>query len=182
MRPETATFDMTEDAARRALFDRLLAEHGPGIRRVARVYARGGAEEADLAQEIAVAVWRALPAFRAECTERTFVYRIAHNRGITHVEGRRLRATTPIEDAPQVPDPRPSPEVALDAARRRDALFRALAELPVGSRAVITLALEGLSHAEIADVLGSTENSVAVRLSRGRAELRERLRTLEAGR
>ena len=96
----------------------------------------------------------------------------------------RLRAREEPSDPVERGDEAPlrAYEVALDAARRRDALFRALAELPVGSRAVITLALEGLSHAEIADVLGSTENSVAVRLSRGRAELRERLRTLEAGR
>ena len=39
-------------------------------------------------------------------------------------------------------------------------------------RQVVTLLLEGLSHREIADVLGVTENNVAVRATRARAALR----------
>ena len=39
----------------------------------------------DLAQEILVAVWRAWPAFRQQCSERTYVARIAHNRIATHI-------------------------------------------------------------------------------------------------
>lgn len=164
----------------RATFDRLLAEEGAALGRVARVYARDPGEAADLAQEIAVAVWLALPQFRGESSERTFVFRIAHNRGISFAARRRARErTTPLgagdEDAT---DPRPTPEEALDVRRRRDALLRALAELPLGARAVIALDLEGLTHQEIADVLGSTPNSVAVRLHRARAVLRERLSTM----
>jgi len=181
MRAETADDLMADDATLRATFARLLSEHGAGLARVARVYTRSPAEASDLAQDIAVAIWTSLPNFRAECSERTFVYRIAHNRGITHAEGRRARdrATPVVAEPPEVADSRPSLEEALDAARRREALFRALGELPVGTRAVLTLALEGLSHQEVAEVLGTTANSVAVRLSRARAELREKLTKTE---
>lgn len=163
----------------RAKLERILAEHGASLRRVARVYAGGPVESADLAQEIALAVFRALPSFRGEASERTFVHRIAHNRGIAHAVARRTRdAVTPIAPAPpDARDPSPPPDEALDAARRSEALLAAIATLPVGSRAVITLALEGMSHSEIADVLGSTANSVAVRLSRARTELRALLET-----
>lgn len=177
MRAETADDLMSDDATQRATFARLLAAHGAGLARVARVYARSPAEAADLAQDLAVAIWTALPTFRGACSERTFVYRIAHNRGISHAEGRRVRerATPVVAEPPDVADSRPSLEEELDAARRRDALFRALGELPAGSRAVLTLALEGLPHDEVADVLGTTPNSVAVRLSRARTELRKKL-------
>jgi RNA polymerase sigma-70 factor (ECF subfamily) len=63
----------------------------------------------------------------------------------------------------------------LDTSRRRDALVRAISELPIGARSVLTLALEGLTHEEIADVLGTTSNSIGVRLSKARADLRSRL-------
>lgn len=177
MRAETADDLMSDDDLLRATFARLLTEHGAGLARVARVYARGPAEAADLAQDMAVAIWTALPSFRGACSERTFVYRIAHNRGITHAEGRRVRdqATPVVAEPPDVADSRPSLEEALDAARRREALYRALGELPAGSRAVLTLTLEGLPHDEVAEVLGTTPNSVAVRLSRARAELRKLL-------
>lgn len=163
----------------RAQLERVLAEHGASLRRVARVYARSSEEAADLGQDIALALWRALPAFRGESSERTFVFRVAHNRGISHAMARKTREdVTPAATAPEPPDardPKPTPEEALHTARRADALLTAIATLPVGSRAVITLALEGMSHAEIADVLGTSTNSVAVRLSRARTELRTRL-------
>ena len=50
-------------------------------------------------------------------------------------------------------------------------------ELPLGSRQVLTLALEGLSHAEIGEVLGLSDNAVAVRLHRARAHLKARRET-----
>ena len=57
--------------ALRAQLEKLLAEHGASVRRVARAYAAAPAEAADLAQEIAIALWHALPSFRGECSERT---------------------------------------------------------------------------------------------------------------
>ena len=60
-------------------------------------------------------------------------------------------------------------------ARRRDALWRGIRSLAPASRAVLTLALEGLSHEEIGEVLGITANNVGVRLSRARSELRTML-------
>ena len=166
---------MERDAVRER-FEKLLATHGAAIGRVARVYARAPDEAADLAQEIAVAVWRALPNFRGECSERTFVFRVAHNRGISHRNAERTREErTPLIDPPAVPDHTLGADLALDAARQRAALWKAIEALPVGARAVLTLALEGMSHEEIAEVLGSTANSVAVRLSRARADLRARM-------
>jgi RNA polymerase sigma factor (sigma-70 family) len=173
MTPATLALDM-EDTASRARFAILLAEHGPGLRRVARAYTRGLAEAADLEQDIALAVWRALPSFRGDASERTFVYRIAHNRGISHAEARRGEATSaPLSE--EMVDARPMADEVLDTSRRRDALVRAISELPIGARSVLTLALEGLTHEEIADVLGTTSNSIGVRLSKARADLRSRL-------
>ena len=43
--------------------------------------------------------------------------------------------------------------------------------LPIGLRQVVVLTLEGLSNAEVADIVGISENNVAVRLTRARAAL-----------
>lgn len=53
------------------------------------------------------ALWRALASFRGECSERTLIYRIAHNRGLTHRARRRIRATEPLHSADVVPIPGP---------------------------------------------------------------------------
>ncbi len=51
----------------------------------------------------------------------------------------------------------------------------AIRTLPLIQREVITLTLEELSQAEIGEVLGITENNVAVRLNRARKSLRRLL-------
>ena len=64
-------------------FDRILSEHGAAISRLAFSYEAVAGIREELVQEIALAIWQALPHFRGECSERTFVYRIAHNRGLS---------------------------------------------------------------------------------------------------
>lgn len=156
-------------------FDALLAAHGRSLARLAASYARGGSERDDLFQEIALAIWRALPGFRGECSERTFVFRIAHNRGISYL-ARRRTPSADVDEETELPDRRPNPEQALSADEESDRLARAVQRLPIAHRQVVTLALEGLSYAEIADVMGISDSNVGARLTRARHMLRELLR------
>ena len=66
-------------AARDEKFDSLLAAHGPALSRLAASYTNTAHDRDDLLQEIAIAIWQALPRFRGECSERTFLFRIAHS-------------------------------------------------------------------------------------------------------
>jgi RNA polymerase sigma factor (sigma-70 family) len=151
-------------------FAELLRQHGPALTRVAASYARP-ADQDDLRQEISIAVWNALDRFRGECSERTFIFRIAHNRGLTHVARRRAAG----EELPVVADGAPGPEARLAGREEVERLFAALRALSVPHRQVLTLALEGMELAEIGACLGISAATAAVRLSRARAALRERL-------
>jgi RNA polymerase sigma factor (sigma-70 family) len=163
---------------RRALeerFGRILGEHGAAISRLAYSYEAVAGIREELVQEIALAIWRALPHFRGECSERTFVFRIAHNRGLTHVGRRRApqRSLDELEEAEEPADPRPHPDEQLAQMNRRERLASAVQSLPVAHRQMVVFMLEGLSLAEIGEVLGITENNVAVRMTRARKALRE---------
>jgi RNA polymerase sigma-70 factor (ECF subfamily) len=155
-------------------FDRVLAEHGAAIRRVTRIYERDPAKREDLFQDICVAIWRALPSFRGDASARTFIFRIAHNRGLTH-RARRGPPAAPLDAVEQLPHPAPAPDQSVHRQQQRAALEAAIAQLPVGLAQVMTLTLEGLSQREIADVLGISENNVAVRATRARQAVRARL-------
>ncbi len=158
-------------------FDRILRLYGPALSRLAYGYEKVAGPRDELVQEIALAIWQALSHFRGECSERTFVYRIAHNRGLTHVCKRRPESD-PLDDlhpSREPVDPRPHPEEQVAMANQRDRLRAAIQHLPLVYRQVIMLMLEDLSHAEIADVLGITESNVAVRLNRARKALKESL-------
>jgi RNA polymerase sigma factor (sigma-70 family) len=151
-------------------FDRLLAENGPALARLAASYTNTAADRDDLVQEIALSIWRGLPHFRGECSERTFLFRIAHNRAVTHLTRRRPRATV---EAVDVPDSAPDPEAGLAREQQGERLRRAVRALPLIYRQVVTLMLEGMEYGEIAQVLGLSESNVGARLTRARQMLRE---------
>jgi RNA polymerase sigma-70 factor (ECF subfamily) len=116
-------------------------------------------------------VWRALPRFRGDCSERTFLFRIAHNRCITHIS--RRRPTVSLDEAGIEPeDRRATTESSLAAEQERERLAAAIRRLPVTYREVIVLMLEGLDYGEIANVVGINENHVGVRLNRARQQLK----------
>lgn len=168
-----ATF-MGSAVERQEQFERMLREHGQALARFASAYERNVSSRDDLVQDIALALWRALPKFRGDCSERTLVFRIAYNRALTHIERRRGGAVA-IDELPEVADPAATPETLTAAGQLRNRLLQAVRELPIGNRQVILLLLEGMSHAEISEVLGITEGNVAVRATRARKELRELL-------
>lgn len=164
--------------SRRALeeqFERILGEHGPAISRLAYSYEAVAGIREELVQEIGLAIWQALPHFRGECSERTFVFRIAHNRGLTHVWRRRppQESLEELEESDEPVDPRPHPDEQAAQTKQRAQLMSAVQSLPVAHRQMIVLVLEGLSYAEIGEVLGITENNVAVRLTRARKALKD---------
>jgi len=156
-------------------FERVLAEFGPALRRLAGSYEPSHAGREDLVQEIAIALWRALPRFRGESSLRTFVFRVAHNRALSHVWRRGRMPLTAMAEAEHLTDPAETAESRLARGERREHLDAAIQTLPIVHRQVVTLALEDLSHAEIASVLGIRENAVAVRLTRARQALRDAL-------
>ena len=168
-----------ENVDRRTLereFDRIIAAHGAALSRLASGYTNTLSDRDDLLQDISIAIWLALPGFRGDCSERTFVFRIAHNRAITHLS--RNRAHRPAPEQPEPRDPSPGPEAGLEQEQRAAALRSAIRQLPLLYRQPVTLLLEGLSYSEIGEVLGISEANVGARLTRGRQMLRNQLETL----
>lgn len=155
-------------------FDEIVREHGRMIARIAATHEARPHLAEELVQDILFAVWRALPSFRGDGPVRGFVARIASNRSASHV-ARALRTPVAAELEDELPVLDESPEgaaVALDSHAR---LLRAVRELPLVSRQVVTLTLEGFVPAEIAATLGITANAVSVRLTRAKESLRKRI-------
>ena len=158
---------------------RLLKDHDGAIRRLSASCERDPSRRQDLVQEIWLAVWQALPRFRDECSERTFVFRIAHNRAVSHIQHWQRRRTESLDEDAPVTAPGPDPEHDLSRQQRHERLQAAVQSLPIGLRQVVVLTLEGMTNAEVADVIGITENNVAVRLTRARAALSRQLHARE---
>lgn len=122
-----------------------------------------------------MAVWKALPRFRGNSSVRTFVFRIAHNRGMTFRGRAAARARREAEVPDELPDPGPGADERMRRAINRERLATAIDRLPPSLSQTVMLSLEGLSYEEIAEVLDITENNVGVRLHRARATLEREL-------
>jgi RNA polymerase sigma-70 factor (ECF subfamily) len=155
---------VSQESDCKAQFADLMETYAGPIRRLCAVYAASAADREDLFQDIFLAVWRALPAFRGDSSPRTWLYRVAHNVALTwqtRARRRHSRETALHEDV------RFSDRIDL----RRLALNQAIAAMSPGDRILTLLWLEGLSAAEIEDVTGVKAGTVAVRLSRIRRQL-----------
>jgi RNA polymerase sigma-70 factor (ECF subfamily) len=162
------------NVARRERFEALLAANRPALSRLAASYATSPADRDDLLQEIAMGLWLALPGFRAECSERTFLFRIAHNRCISHLARRRPQVSLDeLEIEPA--DHRDGPDTGVSHAQQTERLQAAVRRLPLTYRQVIVLLLEDLDYRQIAEVLGISETNVGARLTRARGLLRAQL-------
>jgi RNA polymerase sigma-70 factor (ECF subfamily) len=155
-------------------FRALIARNAPALARLVRHYEASKDAWHDLEQDILLALWRAQESFRGDCSERTWVYRIAHNVAASHV-ARALRTRRDMDASRTQPDPgrTKAPDDAVadrDEVRRLEHRIRSL-DLP--NRQLALLALEGCTTAEIAEVTGLTPTNVTTRLSRLRKTLTE---------
>ncbi|MEW9797806.1 RNA polymerase sigma factor [Alteromonas sp. CYL-A6] len=156
---------MTQD------FDAVFSEYSGLLSRVASAYEANDALRQELLQDIAVAVWQGLARFNGNASLKTYILKIAHNRGVSHVATQVRHQQVTVNDAltADAPDLSASPEQASVHSQALDALLMAVRDLPLPQRQVLTLSLEGLSYDEIATVCGINKNHVGVLLNRAKA-------------
>jgi len=165
-----------------AAFGTIVRSYQRAVYRVAYGFTRNAADADDLAQETFLRAWRSLGSFRAGEPLYPWLARIATNLAISLHRRRRRRPEQSIEPLVEAGmqwgvEDDPADHVA--RRERDERLEAALAGLSEDHRAVLVLrAVEDLSYAEIATVLGVPPGTVMSRLARARGELKKRL---EAG-
>lgn len=157
-----------------ALLTRFLGRHHPG--------------REDLVQEVFLRVVRARERYTPSARFSTWLYTIVWRLCINETERSAARPTLSLDAGPagenegglDLPDGVELDPV--DGVARADlirAVRSAVAGLPDGQRIALVLArYHGLSYAEIADVVGSSEKAVKSTIHRARVALRERLQPL----
>jgi RNA polymerase sigma-70 factor (ECF subfamily) len=128
----------------------------------------------DVTQEAFVRVIRQLPRYRGECALKTWICRIALNACLTaHA---RRRSPEPLEsDAARSPSPGPE-AAALGREVERRVRDEALRLNPAHREATLLRLFGELSYEEIAETLGISVNAARLRVHRGMARLRRRLK------
>jgi len=162
------------------------ARYRPVVERLAAAALKRGRGGQDLVEEIASAVFEnlvdrnygALRSFRWQCSIETWLRIVVRTCMI-----RRLRRKTPRPEPREATDPADEPVGTALAAEERDAVRRALRELPERERGVLTAFFaEDSSYADISRRFDLPMGTVATIISRTRARLREVLKARGVGR
>lgn len=154
-----------------------IREFGPSIARFTAGYERDTARQQELLQEVHLALWQSFAGFQEQCSVRTWVYRVAHNVGVSHVQ-KSLRTTeqhyVPLEDAEDLiceHSDMENTDRQLDLQR----LFRLIYQMGPPDREVMLMYLEGIDAASIAEVTGLSARNVATKIHRIKSLLGSRL-------
>lgn len=161
-------------------FEQLLNDYGELFARVAATYEANFDKQQELVQEICLAVWQGLARFEAKSSLKTYVLRIAHNRAVTHVN---KDVKEPGEQAREGSDNQilalasnsPSAENQVAQQQQAQLLVALVRQLPVMSRQVLTLSMEGVSYQEIAEICGISSSNVGVLINRAKQQLKEKM-------
>ena len=158
-----------DEGALRALWTR----HAPHIDIVVRRLVGGDADlAADIAQEVWIQIFRALPSYRGDSQFSTWAHRIAVNRTLNALRKSRRLANLETE----VNEESASFEPDTDRSFIVQSIEDAAAKLSPGARAVFVLHdVEGYTHEEIAVELGITAGGSKSQLFKARAKLRKLL-------
>ncbi|MDE6669926.1 MAG: RNA polymerase sigma factor [Muribaculaceae bacterium] len=156
-----------EKVALESDFTALVERQRQLIDRLCFAYARSAVEFEDLRQDTLINLWKAMPTFRHQSSEHTWIYRITLN---TCVSALRLRSrqapTTSLQSLYDVID---EPD---DKASVIQQLHEAISTLSPLDKSIMLMWLDELPYDEIARITGLPRNTVATRLRRGKQRLR----------
>jgi RNA polymerase sigma-70 factor (ECF subfamily) len=179
--PDDGTLAARSLAGREDAYKALMRRHRDGIYRLIRAQVEDADAALDLTQESFIAAFSNLHRYDRARPFRHWLARIAINK--CH-DWRRRRAVRgfftrarPIAEALHISDGAPRPDEEVDGRRELARVRVAIEALPGGLRSVLLLrTIEGMTQAEVAQLLGISDKAVETRLYRARAKLTELLR------
>lgn len=154
-------------------FAEIVTRHYQPVYRLAWRMAGDAAMAEDITQEAFIRLWRNPLQVREAAAVRGWLMRVAANAAIDRARKPRLAA---LELAPETADPQARPDAPLARAEASRLVDEALAELPDRQRQAVVLSyFEGLTNAEMADVMDVSVEAVESLLARARRFLKDRL-------
>lgn len=166
------------------VFDEML-NHKEIVFRICLGFSKDPWDAEDLTQEVYIKAWRKLDSLKDTGFLKAWLFKIARNTCLDHLNKVRLRKFFFL-DAAEQQEPRDNnaktPEHTLEFQQQLDLLKNAAARLPVKLREVFVLKEYGrLSYREIADAVGVEEGTVMSRLNRARKKVAALMRKANHG-
>ena len=154
------------------VFEEIYESYWQKIFRLCMGYVNDHALAEDLTQETFIIVWEQLPKFRNESSIGTWIFRIASNNCLRQIEkqNRFPKAEFPINL---------SEEKQHNIEPQIQFLYQCIAELPEIEPIIISLELEDIKQAEIANIVGLSEANIRVKIHRIKEKLTQKFSSYE---
>ncbi|MDC8003375.1 sigma-70 family RNA polymerase sigma factor [Aureisphaera galaxeae] len=143
------------------------------IYKITHIYAKDEEERKDLYQEIVYQMWKSFPSFKGKAKVSTWLYRVALNTSIAHLNKTKKTTHAPLDDFQlwNIED-----EEDTEFRDRMQLLHDHIQRLSVVEKGLILLYLEGKSYEEIATITGFSATNVGTRLGRIRQKLKTNIK------
>jgi RNA polymerase sigma-70 factor (ECF subfamily) len=145
------------------------------IIKICKAYTNSQEDFEDYYQEVCLQIWRSKDNFNEQCKWSTWVYRVALNVCLTLLKKEKRNGQTYFT-SDTLPDVVTTENSAFEYEPLNQ-LYMAIRQLSEVERAIILLYLEEKPYQEIAEILDTTANNVAVRVGR----IKERLKKILDG-
>lgn len=172
----TAAFDRSGDKADLPSWNRIVADHGDRVYRLAFRLTGNAQDAEDLTQDAFIRVFKSLDRYKPGTFEG-WMHRIVTNLFLDQVRRKaRIRMDALPEDQERLPSGHSGPEQVVVGETFDPVLQRALDNLPPDYRAAVVLCdIEDLTYEKVGRILGIKMGTVRSRIHRGRAALRAEL-------
>ncbi len=151
------------------IFEDIYEVYWQKIFRLCMGYVNDAESARDLAQETFIIVWQQLPKFRNESSVGTWIFRIASNTCLRQIEKEKRFSRTDLPiNLEEKKQESLEPQIQL--------LYRFISELPETDRIIISLELEDIKQAEIAQITGLSESNVRVKIHRIKEKLTQKFK------
>jgi RNA polymerase sigma-70 factor (ECF subfamily) len=176
---DTSLVEQAQHGSRDA-FEALVKRYERKVFHLAYGFVQDRAAADDLAQEVFIKAYFALPKFHFKSEFGTWLYRIAVNHIKDHLRKTARKKEVSIEEIGDLPfagvDEIREREEAEARDQRKKVIFRVLQGLPEKYRTILTLRdVQGLSYEEVAGMLAISRGTVDSRLHRARKMLRKKM-------
>jgi RNA polymerase sigma-70 factor, ECF subfamily len=148
------------------LYADAIDRYGAALNRLVRAYEADPEKRRDLGQDIHFQLWRSFQRYDTRCSLRTWVYRVAHNVGASHIL-RERRIFSRLVDLEQLESLSSEDRTqSLDQRRNLERLEALIQRLKPLDRQIILLYLEDTDAASIGNITGLSPANVAMKIHR----------------
>lgn len=153
------------------LFEILYRDYHTLVLQLCKGFMKGEEHQArDLSQEVFINIWRSLGSYRHEASYKTWIYRITVNTCLKYIRDKKIKQAVPLNEELFI--------VAADESlpatgKSYEMLYQAIGALKEVDRLIIMMVLDEVSYGEISSIMGMSEGTLRVRISRIKKNLKQ---------